>query len=75
MAELLDYLNRMKADNASDLFIIAGGKICEKVEENLCPISDEKAFPAETGRLIKQFYTLANRPEDRLHGRGDECAM
>ena len=35
MAELLDYLSRVVQDGASDLFIIAGGPVCEKLENRL----------------------------------------
>ena len=35
MAQLLDYLKRAVDDNASDLFIVAGGPVCEKVNKRL----------------------------------------
>lgn len=31
MAELLEYLNRVVKDEGSDLFIIAGSPVCEKL--------------------------------------------
>ena len=53
MAELLDYLKRAVEDEASDLFIVAGGKVSEKVEKNLVPIIEEVVYPQETERLIR----------------------
>ena len=42
MRELLDYLEQAVAEQASDLFIVAGGPVCEKVEGRLRPISGGK---------------------------------
>jgi twitching motility protein PilT len=72
MAELLDYLQRAVADGASDLFIVAGGPVSEKVERRLLPISDQRVFPEETGRLIEQIYTMAQRSPDRYDQAGDD---
>ena len=52
MAELLDYLRQAVRDQASDLFIIAGGPVSEKREGHLVALSEEKVFPPETQRLI-----------------------
>lgn len=72
MAELLDYLKRAVTDNASDLFIVAGGRVCEKVEKHMQPISDEAIFPQETERLITELYVRANRPIDYFLQKGDD---
>ena len=45
MAELLDYLKRAVEDKASDLFIVAGGPVCEKLEKRIVSISEDKVFP------------------------------
>ena len=39
MSKLLEYLQRVVTDKASDLFLVAGGPICEKLEKRLQPIS------------------------------------
>lgn len=72
MAELLDYLKRAVADKASDLFIVAGGHISEKVEKHMRPISEESVFPQETERLITELYVRANRPIDHFLQQGDD---
>ena len=51
MAELLDYLKRAVTDQASDLFIVAGGPVCQKLDKRMCPIGD-RVLPPETERLI-----------------------
>ena len=53
MRELLDILEQVVQDHASDLFIVAGGPICEKRDKRLIPITEEKVFPGETERLIE----------------------
>ena len=48
MAQLLDYLKQAVADGASDLFIVAGGPVSEKLDKRLRPISGERVYPQET---------------------------
>ena len=72
MRELLDYLERAVAEQASDLFIVAGGPVSEKVEGHLRPISGEKVFPAETERLIMGLYDMADRSMDAYRATGDD---
>lgn len=72
MRELLDYLEQAVAEQASDLFIVAGGPVCEKVEGHLRPISGEKVFPAETERLIMGLYDMADRFMDAYRATGDD---
>lgn len=72
MAELLDYLKRAVEDEASDLFIVAGGKVSEKVEKNLVPISEEIVYPQETERLIRELYSRARRPIENYIKCGDD---
>ena len=61
MAELLEYLNRVVKDEGSDLFIIAGGPVCEKLGVRVRPIGDERVTPEESERLIGAVYALAGR--------------
>ena len=48
MAELVEYLKHAVKDGASDLFIVAGGQVSEKVEKTLYPISEEIIAPQES---------------------------
>ena len=72
MAELLDYLQRAVTDGASDLFLIAGGCVSEKVEGRICAISEEKVLPPETERLITGIYEMAGRDMGRYQTTGDD---
>lgn len=72
MAELVEYLKRAVQDGASDLFLIAGGRISVKVEKKLCPISEEILMPQEAERLITELYVRANRSIEEYQKKGDD---
>ena len=72
MAELLEYLNRVVKDEGSDLFIIAGSPVCEKLGVRMRPIGDERVTPEESKRLITAIYAQANRPIGGFQARGDD---
>lgn len=73
MAELLDYLKLAVDKDASDLFIVAGGPVCVKLDKRMTPISEDRVFPDETERLITQLYELAgNRPMENYLKVGDD---
>lgn len=72
MAELLDYLSSAVKDHASDLFIVAGGPVSEKLEKRVCPIGREKLMPRDTQRLVTDLYAQAARPMDQYLNRGDD---
>ena len=72
MSKLLEYLQRVVTDKASDLFLVAGGPICEKLEKRLQPISEDRAYPRDTENLIRELYQLAGRSIDRYLQQGDD---
>ena len=72
MAELLEYLTRVVKDEGSDLFIIAGSPVCEKLGVRMRPIGDERVTPEESERLITAIYAQANRPIGGFQARGDD---
>lgn len=72
MAELLDYLKRAVEDNASDLFIVAGGPVCEKLDKKLIPIGADRLMPKDAEELVTQLYAQANRPKDTFLRDGDD---
>ena len=72
MAELIEYLKRAVQDRASDLFIVAGGRVSEKVDKNLFPISDEIVLPKESERLITELYERAKRSMEGYYKCGDD---
>ena len=72
MAELLEYLKRAVEDRASDLFIVAGGCVSEKLDGHIRPLDGQRVLPPDTERLIAEIYRLANRPMDRYRAQGDD---
>ena len=70
--ELLDYLRRAVKDQASDLFLVAGGPVCEKLDNRLVPVSEGRVFPRETEELIMELYALAGREPAPYLQRGDD---
>ena len=68
----MEYLKQAVGDQASDLFIVAGGAVTEKAEGRLRPISEGKVFPQETERLITEIYRLAGQPMDCYRETGDD---
>lgn len=70
--ELLDYLKRAVKDQASDLFLVAGGPVCEKLDNRLVPVSEGRVFPRETEELIMELYALAGREPAPYLQRGDD---
>ena len=72
MANLLDYLDRAVKDNASDLFIVAGGPVCEKLNKQIISIGEERILPKDSEDLITQLYAQAQRPMDRYLREGDD---
>ena len=72
MAQLIDYLKRAVEDNASDLFLVAGGPVCEKQDKQLIPIGEERVLPQKAEELVTQLYTQAGRPMDNYLRDGDD---
>ncbi len=72
MAELIDYLEKAVREGASDLFIVAGGPVSCKVEGHIRAMEREKVFPAETERLIRGIYGMAERDMARYLATGDD---
>jgi len=69
---LMEYLRRAVEEQASDLFIVAGGAVSEKLDGHLKALSDKKVFPPETEELITEIYRLAGRPMDAYLRSGDD---
>ncbi|MBQ1280648.1 MAG: PilT/PilU family type 4a pilus ATPase [Oscillospiraceae bacterium] len=72
MAKIVEYLQRAVADNASDLFVVAGGPVSEKVDGHIRPIAEERLLPPDTKELINEIYELAERPIRAYLDDGDD---
>lgn len=72
MAELLDYLKEAVQEQASDVFIIAGGKISIKVAGCIKTISEDRMKAEETQKLVTEIYELAGRSMELYDRTGDD---
>ena len=70
--EILDYLRTAVQQDASDLFIVAGGTVSSKVKGQIQPIGEEKIFPQESERLIRSLYDEAGRDISHYLQTGDD---
>ncbi len=61
MSELMEYLKQAVLDEASDLFLVAGGPAAEKLDGALRPIGQKKLMPDATEALLQELYALAGR--------------
>jgi len=76
MSELMQYLERVVADGASDLFFVAGAPASEKLEGVLRSIGGEKLMPDRTEKLIREIYNLSGRVmEEQLAGGDDDFSF
>lgn len=72
MADLKHYLELAVREDASDLFIVAGGPVCCKAEGRILPLSEGRVLPDDTAALIQEIYTLAGREEGEYLKAGDD---
>lgn len=72
MEEMLTYMKRAVAEDASDLFIVSGMPVCLKEEGSLKPADEVKVMPDRAGALVRELYDLAKRDIRLLEDRGDD---
>ena len=72
MPEITTYLSQAVQDGASDLFLVAGGPVSEKLDGLIRPITGEKLTPAHTEQYISQIYQLSNRDMAPFRACGDD---
>ena len=70
--EVKQYLERAVSDGASDLFIVAGGPVSEKLDGHIRPLTEGRVLPDVTQQLIQEVYRLANRDMKRFLETGDD---
>ena len=72
MSQLLEYIKRAVEDGASDLFIVAGAPVCEKVDKKMVPMGEDRILPPVAEEMITWIYDQAGRPMDSYLQRGDD---
>jgi len=76
MADLTKYLEQAVAEQASDIFIVAGGPVCQKLEGQILPMDEEKLLPPQTKDLITQLYAMADLSmDDFLRVKDDDFSF
>lgn len=70
--ELTEYLKQAVTEGASDLFIVAGAPVSEKLDGHLKALSEERVFPEATEALIRDAYRLAGRDIGGYLRSGDD---
>jgi len=72
MKRIQEYLQEATIQEASDLFVVAGGTVCIKQQGKICPLDDQRLMPPETEGLIRQMYDLAGRSMEFYLKNGDD---
>ena len=72
MTDWLEMLKKAVADQASDVFFVAGKCACEKVEGHIRPLAEERLMPSDTEAIIRELYRVAERPMEHFLRRGDD---
>lgn len=70
--DVLEYLKKAVEDEASDLFILAGSPVIEKVEGRMVQMQSEMLLPQNTKILIEQIYNMAGRTMEHYEAKGDD---
>ena len=66
------YLQQAVTDGASDLFIVAGGPPCEKLDGSIRHLDEARLLPPDTERIVTEIYAAAGRSMDNYQLHGDD---
>ena len=72
MENVQAYLEQAVAQNASDLFIVAGEAVSMKKDGTIVPVNDNRLMPEDSEALVRELYDMAGRPIDRCLSVGDD---
>jgi len=72
MKSLKEYLELAVQNGASDIFLVAGSAVSQKLEGQIVPMEDEKIFPPQTKQLISEIYGMAEKSMDDYMAAGDD---
>lgn len=70
--DFYEYLSRAVKDNASDLFLVAGGPLSERVGKRILPLTQDRLSAQDSELLVAALYRFASRSMDMLKERGDD---
>ena len=72
MIDWRTYLRQAVEHQASDLFFVAGGPVCEKLEGRICSMDSGRLMPEQTRQVVEGIYQAAGRSMDTFLQRGDD---
>lgn len=72
MIDWMETLKQAIADQASDVFFVAGKAVCKKVEGKIQPLSEQRLMPADTEQIIGEIYHTAGRSMEQYLRQGDD---
>ena len=72
MERWMQYLQQAVENQASDVFFVAGGPVCEKLDGHIRPMDDGRLLPPDTQALVEDLYAAAKRPMDAFLQQGDD---
>ena len=70
--DVVNQLDKIVKDGASDIFIVAGRALTYKVSGAIQSADENKLFPADTAEYVKFVYELANRDIKTFEATGDD---
>ncbi len=68
----LNFLEQAVANQASDVFFVAGGPVCQKLEGRILRMGDQRLLPPDTQSIIEEIYRTAGRSLDHYLQTGDD---
>ena len=72
MKDWMEILKTAVAHEASDVFFVAGKPACEKLENHIWTMSEERLMPEDTKTILTELYKAADRSMDHFLSRGDD---
>ena len=72
MVDWMDFLKQAVEHQASDIFFVAGGPVCEKVDGHIRHVGKERLLPADTEQIVSGIYSKAGRSMDIFRQNGDD---
>ena len=72
MTDWKAYLQQAVERQASDIFFVAGGPVCEKRDGRIHHVGDQRLMPEDTRQVVEQIYTAAGRDVAQFQATGDD---
>jgi len=72
MNDWRSYLQQAVAEGASDLFVVAGGPACIKLDGSIRHLDEQRLLPPETEQIVTEIYAAAGRSMDIYRAHGDD---